>query len=68
MNGRGVHKRPDFSIPGSSILFEKTSKRALWIALKHMCAKDSGEYDTALENGQWLYRMVEELLNTKNCE
>ncbi len=62
-----VHKRPDFSTPGSGALWQETSKRALWVALKHMCAKDTGEYDTSLENGEWLKRMVEELLNTKDC-
>lgn len=68
MNGRGVHKRPDFAVPGSQALFEDTSKRALWVALKHLCAKDTGEYDTALCDGRWMERMIEELNNTKFSE
>jgi hypothetical protein len=63
-----THRRPDFSVEGSGKLFETTSKRALWIALKHLCAKDTGEYDAALEDGRWLSHMVEELQNTKGCE
>jgi hypothetical protein len=63
-----AHKRPDFSVPGSEDLFDKTSKRALWVALKHLCAADTGEYDTALECGGWLPRMIEELEHTENCE
>jgi hypothetical protein len=68
MNGRGVHKRPVYQSEEQSRFFTATSKRALWIALKHICAKDTGEYDTALENGSWFERMKEEVATTKGCE
>ena len=67
MNGRGIHKRPDFQGSDEEHLFFATSKRALWVALKHLCAKDTGEYDTALADGRWLSRLREELVNTQHC-
>jgi hypothetical protein len=64
-----THKRPDFSVKGSEELFNSTSKKSLWVALKHLCAADdNGGYDASLETGSWLYRMIRELQNTRESE
>jgi len=64
-----THKRPRFSTTEEEKKFTKTSKKALWVALKHMCAADdNGGYDASLETGSWLYRMIRELQDTRDCE
>ena len=64
-------KRPTFD-PNhereQSLLYTRTSKRALWVALRHLCAKDTGEYNAALMDGRWFDRLKEEITVTKNAD
>ena len=48
-------------------ILKETPKTVIFEALKHFCALDTGEYDTALEHGLWIEVLKKEIRDAKEA-